>query len=57
MILFPTGPLAEVPLIDRVGSAALAFAVFFVVRRNMLIGVGTGIGALMLLIWVRGAGV
>jgi len=48
MILLPTGPLAQTPLVDRVAAAALAYAVFSVSRRNMLLGVGVGSGALIL---------
>lgn len=54
MILLPSGPLAETPLLDRIVAAGIAAAVFGVSRRNMLLGVGTGIGALVLLTWWRG---
>ncbi len=53
MILLPTGPLAQTPMIDRVGAAVLGFAVFFVSRRNMLLGVGVGAGVLVLATYVR----
>ena len=53
MIVLPTGPLAQTPMIDRVGAAVLAFAVFFAGRRNMLLGVGAGAGALVLATYVR----
>lgn len=54
MILLPSGPLAETPSLDRIVAAGIAAAVFFVSRRNMLLGVGAGIGALVLLTWWRG---
>lgn len=53
MILMPSGPLAETPLGDRIGAAALAGAVFFLARRNLLLGVGAGAGSLALIIWWR----
>jgi branched-subunit amino acid transport protein len=53
MILLPTGPLAQTPMIDRVGAASLAFAVFFASRRNMLLGVGVGAGMLVLATYAR----
>jgi branched-subunit amino acid transport protein len=53
MILFPTGPLAQTPMIDRLVAAALAFAIFFVSRRNMLLGVGVGAGVLVLATYGR----
>ncbi len=56
MILLPTGPLAETTGLDRVAAAGLAFAVFFLTRRNMLLGVGSGVGLLAASSWARGAG-
>jgi branched-subunit amino acid transport protein len=53
MIVLPTGPLAETPLADRLGAAALSLAVYFLAGRNMLWGVGAGIGALTLVTWGR----
>ena len=55
MILLPTGPMAETPLIDRCAAAIAAFVIFFLARRNMFVGVGSGIGVLMLLTWGRQA--
>ncbi len=55
MIVLPTGLLAETPLADRLGATALALAVFFLADRNMLWGVGAGVGALTLSIWARAA--
>ena len=56
MILLPSGPLAELPLSDRIGAAVLAAAVFFLARRNMPLGVVSGVGALMAITWARGGG-
>jgi branched-subunit amino acid transport protein len=53
MILLPTGPLAETPAIDRLAAASLAFAVFFLSRCNMLLGVAVGAGVLVLATYAR----
>ena len=53
MILLPTGPLADTPMADRLGAALLAFTVFFISRRNMLLGVGIGAGMLVLATYAR----
>ena len=55
MILLPTGPMAETSLVDRGAAASAAFVIFFLARRNMLVGVSSGIGLLMLLSWGRQA--
>ncbi len=55
MIVLPTGPLAVTPLADRLGAAALSLAVYFLAGRNMLWGVGAGVGALTLVTWGRAA--
>jgi branched-subunit amino acid transport protein len=49
MILLPAGPLAATSLADRAGATALGLAVFLLSRRNVLLGVTAGAGALMLL--------
>jgi hypothetical protein len=43
------------PLADRLGAAALSLAVYFLAGRNMLWGVGAGVGALTLSTWGRAA--
>jgi branched-subunit amino acid transport protein len=49
MILIPIGPLADTAITDRVAGAVLAFALFFLFRRNMVVGVATGALVLVLL--------
>ena len=49
MILLPLGPLAGTALSHRVAAAAIALAIFFLTRHNLLLGVGAGVGALILL--------
>lgn len=55
MIVLPVGPLAETPLADRLGAALLALAIFFLTRRNLLLGVLSGFSLLVLLTWGRQA--
>ncbi|WP_395675173.1 AzlD domain-containing protein [Inquilinus sp.] len=49
MILLPAGPLAVTSMAERAGATALGLAVFLLFRRNVLLGVGAGAGALMLM--------
>ncbi len=56
MILLPTGPLAQTPMIDRLAATSLALVVFYVSRRNMLLGVGVGAGVLVLATYARSVG-
>jgi branched-subunit amino acid transport protein len=49
MILLPIGPLQATGLEVRLGATAIATAVFFAFRRNLLAGVAAGGSALALL--------
>ena len=42
MIVLPSGPLRQTLLGDRLIAVAVATAVFFVLRRNLLLGVAAG---------------
>lgn len=42
MAILPTGDLAETPLLLRVGAIAVGFAVFFLARRQLLVGAAAG---------------
>lgn len=53
MILLPLGALQETPTLDRLGAALLALVIFFLTRRSLLAGVGSGFGLLVLLTWGR----
>ena len=57
MILLPSGPLAVLPLSDRAGAAILALVMFFLLKRNLPLGIASGVAALMILAWARGGGV
>jgi branched-subunit amino acid transport protein len=57
MIVLPRGDLADTAALDRLLAAGLALACFFwVTRRNMLLSVAAGSGALVLLTWLRTSG-
>lgn len=49
MIVLPIGPLAETTMGARIASAAIAVAIFLILRRNVLLGVAAGATALVLL--------
>jgi branched-subunit amino acid transport protein len=49
MILMPEGPLAATELTHRLAAAAAAAFVFFVTRRNLLLGCAAGMTVLVLL--------
>ncbi|WP_028467335.1 AzlD domain-containing protein [Nisaea denitrificans] len=44
MAILPTGDLADTPLMLRVGAVAIGFAVFFLAKRNLLLGAAFGAG-------------
>lgn len=47
MIVMPIGPLQETTLTARLAGAAIALAIFFMTRRNILLGVVAGTAALV----------
>lgn len=49
MIVLPIGPLQETGLGVRLAATAVALAVFFAARRNLLLGVSAGVIALVAL--------
>ncbi|MBL8669625.1 MAG: AzlD domain-containing protein [Alphaproteobacteria bacterium] len=49
MIVSPVGPLAQTGLADRLAGCAVAVALFFLLRRNLVVGVAGGVTATMLL--------
>ena len=54
MIVLPRGDLADTAALDRLLAAGLALTCFFwLTRRNMLLSVAVGSGALVLLTWAR----
>lgn len=53
LIVLPVGPLEATALTDRLAAAGAALAIFLVTRRNMLLGVVTGVSVLVLLTFGR----
>ena len=53
MIVLPIGPLADTALAARLAAAIMALAIFFLLRRSVMLGVAAGAGALVLLSWVE----
>lgn len=39
LIVFPTGALADTPLLLRIGAAAIGFAAYFFIGRKVLLGI------------------
>ena len=57
MTVLPLGTLTETSLTERLVAMGFAFVVFFLCRRNLLLGVLTGVFTLVLLIENRGIGI
>lgn len=49
MIIIPLGSLAETPMEHRILPLLLGFLVFFLFKRNLLLGIITGVGCFSLL--------
>jgi branched-subunit amino acid transport protein len=43
LLLLPTGPLADTPIVDRLLAAAVALVVFFLMRQRFLYGFVAGV--------------
>ena len=54
ILVMPSGMLAETHLVERAAECALALAAYHASRRNLLIGVGVGVAAIMLAAAARG---
>jgi hypothetical protein len=52
VVMFPSGALAAVPLVVRLGSVALGLGVFLVTRRNLGLGILTGEAAFLAGVWL-----
>ncbi len=53
MIVLPTGALAETPVFDRVFSAIVGIGVFFLFKRNVLLGTFGGVAIFFVLSVMR----
>ena len=56
LVVFPTGPLADLPLSMRVGAAAAGFTVYLVSRKNVLAGIVVAEVLLISALWAHSAG-
>ncbi|MHB2168080.1 AzlD domain-containing protein [Alsobacter sp. R-9] len=54
LLLAPSGALAAVPLLGRLGAIAVAAAVFMATRRNLIAGVIAGEAVLVATVWWQG---
>jgi hypothetical protein len=52
LIVFPSGALADTPLLLRVGAAAAGFFAFLAFRRRVLVGILVGEAVLALGLWL-----
>lgn len=53
MIVLPAGALAETPAFDRVVSAVVGVGVFFLFKRNVLLGTFAGVAVFFALSLIR----
>lgn len=49
ILVLPTGMLAETALPERLVACALALGAYYAARRNLLVGVGVGVAAIMVI--------
>lgn len=49
IVVMPTGMLADTALTERLIACAIALAAYYASRRNLLIGVGAGVAAIVLI--------
>ena len=47
ILVLPTGMLAETAFVERLAACAVALLVYYATRRNLLMGVGAGVAAIM----------
>jgi branched-subunit amino acid transport protein len=53
IIVLPVGLLAATPLIDRLGAVVVAMGLFFLFRRNLVLGTVAGVATIVALALVR----
>jgi branched-subunit amino acid transport protein len=54
ILLIPSGMLVHTLLVERLGACVLALIAYYVSRRNLLVGVGVGVAAIMVMSVIRG---
>jgi branched-subunit amino acid transport protein len=50
IVIVPGGMLAQTALAERLVACALAVAAYYLSRRNLLVGVGAGVAAIMAMV-------
>jgi branched-subunit amino acid transport protein len=50
IVIVPGGMLAQTALAERLVACALAVAAYYLSRRNLLVGVATGVAAIMAMV-------
>src|ERR1700694_2209780 len=54
ILLIPSGMLVQTLLVERLGACVLALIAYYLSRRNLLVGVGVGVAAIMAISVIRG---
>jgi branched-subunit amino acid transport protein len=54
ILVMPTGMLAHTALTDRLAACVLALVAYHLTRRNLLVAVAVGVGAMMAMAAARG---
>jgi branched-subunit amino acid transport protein len=53
MLLMPSGALAETVLVDRLVACAIGIVVYRLTRRNLMLAVGAGVAAILMMLTAR----
>lgn len=53
IVLLPSGVLAASPMVDRVAGCLIALAAFRLFKRNLLAGMGAGVGFFVAVTYLR----
>ena len=53
MLILPTGGLAESDYWTRLAAMGIGLGVFFILKRNMLVGILTGVMAFLVLQYIQ----
>ena len=54
IVLLPSGVLASSPMVDRVMGCLIALAAYRLLKRNLLAGMGAGVGYFVAAVYLRG---
>ena len=53
IVLLPSGTLAASPMVDRIAGCLVALAVYRLLKRNLLAGMGAGVGFFIAVAYLR----